>query len=45
MPVETTKIIRLNGTSLTVNITKEVRELGLDRGDEVDLTIAPHCPD
>ena len=35
------KVIRLNGTSLTVNITKEVKELGLDRGDKVIIAIKP----
>ena len=35
----TVKPIRKNGTSLTVNITKEVKELGLDRGDKVIIAI------
>lgn len=39
--VITVKPIRMNGTSLTVNITKEVKELGLDRGDEVIITLRP----
>lgn len=39
--VITVKPIRKNGTSLTVNITKEVREMGLDRGDEVIITLRP----
>lgn len=39
--VITVKSIRKNGTSLTVNITKEVKELGLDRGDKVIIAIKP----
>lgn len=39
--METVKVIRLNGTSLTVNITKEVKELGLDRGDKVIISVKP----
>lgn len=39
--VITVKPIRKNGTSLTVNITKEVKELGLDRGDKVIIAIKP----
>ena len=39
--VITVKPIRMNGTSLTVNITKEVKELGLDRGDKVIIAIKP----
>lgn len=35
------KTIMLNGTSLTVNITKEVKELGLDRGDRVMIILKP----
>ena len=37
----TVKPIRMNGTSLTVNITKEVKELGLDMGDKVIIAIKP----
>lgn len=35
------KTIMLNGTSLTVNITKEVKELGLGRGDRVMIILKP----
>lgn len=35
------KKIMLNGTSLTVNITKEVKELGLGRGDWVMIHLKP----
>ena len=38
---EVVKPLRLNGTSLTVNVTKEVREMGLDRRDEVIITLRP----
>lgn len=37
--ITVTKKIRLNGTSLTVNITKELKEMGLDRGDAVVVTL------
>lgn len=33
------KIITASGGSLTVNITKELRSLGLDKGDIVRITI------
>lgn len=35
----TTKMITKNGTSLTINITKEIKQLGLDRGDYIEVTI------
>lgn len=34
-----TKMISKNGCSLTINITKEVKQLGLDRGDFIEVTI------
>lgn len=39
--VTAVKTIMLNGTSLTVNITREVKELGLDRGDRVMVILKP----
>lgn len=35
----TTKMITKNGTSLTINITKEIKQLGLERGDYIEVTI------
>ena len=37
--VTTTKIVRQNGTSLTINITRELRTMGIDRGDAIEVTI------
>ena len=45
MEITTTKTVMLNGTSLTITVTKEVREMGLDRGDEVDVILIPHVSD
>lgn len=39
MELKAIKRIRLNGTSLTVNITKELRTLGLDMGDDVEIVL------
>lgn len=41
MEIKSVKVIRLSGTSLTVNITNEVKELGLDRGDRVIIAVKP----
>lgn len=35
----TTKMVTKNGTSLTINITKEIKQLGLERGDFIEVTI------
>ena len=37
--IRTVKKIILNGTALTVSITKELKQLGLDRGDAVEITL------
>ena len=37
--ITTTKMITKNGTSLTINITKEIKQLELDRGDLIEVTI------
>ena len=39
MELKAVKRIRLNGTSLTVNITKEARMMGKDIGDEVEVVL------
>ncbi len=36
-----TKKITASGDSLVINVTKEVKRLGLDRGDDVAVTLAP----
>lgn len=36
-----TKTITASGDSLVINVTKEVTRLGLDRGDYVNVTLAP----
>ena len=36
-----TKTITASGDSLVINVTKEVKRLGLDRGDDVAVTLAP----
>lgn len=36
----TTKKITASGDSLVINVTKEVKRLGLDRGDDVAVTLA-----
>ena len=42
MRIETaTKTITASGDSLVINVTKEVKRLGLDRGDDVAVTLAP----
>ena len=38
--ITTTKMITKNGTSLTINITKEIKQLELDRGDLIEVTIS-----
>lgn len=40
-----TKKITASGDSLVINVTKEVKRLGLDRGDDVDVTLAPIIDD
>lgn len=40
-----TKTINRVGNSLTINVTPEVRALGLDRGDKVDVTLEPRHED
>ena len=40
-----TKTISASGDSLVINVTKEVKRLGLDRGDDVDVTLAPAIDD
>lgn len=37
--VVTTKEVKLSGTSLVLNITKEARLMNIDRGDIVEVTI------
>lgn len=39
MKIHATKKITQSGDSLTVNITKEVRALGLSRGDMIIIVI------
>ena len=39
MRITTTKRILSSGTSLAINITKELRALGLDRGDWVKVVL------
>ena len=41
MRTKATKKIMGVGHSLTVNVTKEVKALGLDRGDYVNVTLEP----
>lgn len=40
-----TKKITQSGDSLVINVTKEVKRLGLDRGDAVDITLTPAMAD
>lgn len=37
--IETTKTIRMSGSSYTVALTNEVKALGLDAGDLVKITL------
>ncbi len=37
--VKATKQIMRNGNSLTINVTQEVKKLGLDQYDYVDITL------
>lgn len=37
-----TKMIKKSGDSLVINVTQEVRRLGLTRGDLVDITLTPY---
>lgn len=37
--LETCKRVSASGNSLTLNLTKELRQLGLDRGDAVKVTL------
>ena len=37
--MKTIKTVILNGTSLTVSITKELKAMGLGRGDRVIVTL------
>lgn len=39
MFLETCKRVSASGNSLTLNLTKELRQLGLDRGDAVKVTL------
>ena len=39
MELKAVKRIRLTGTSLTVNITKEARMMGMDIGDDVEIVL------
>ena len=41
MKTKATKKIMVVGHSLTVNVTKEVKAMGLDRGDYVNVTLEP----
>ena len=41
MRTKATKKIMGVGHSLTVNVTKEVKAMGLDRGDYVNITLEP----
>ncbi len=46
MKTETaTKKITQSGDSLVINVTKEVKRLGLDRGDVVDVTLSSEDAD
>lgn len=40
-----TKTIMQSGDSLVISVTKEVKRLGLGRGDEVDVTLSPALED
>lgn len=40
-----TKKITQSGDSLVINVTKEVKRLGLDRGDTVDVTLSSERAD
>lgn len=40
-----TKKITQSGDSLVINVTKEVKRLGLDRGDTVDITLSSEQAD
>ncbi len=40
MEVDSVKHVARNGTSLSINMTKELRMLGLDAGDLVHITIS-----
>lgn len=35
----TIKTVRRSGSSLTCNLTRELKELGLKEGDEVEITL------
>jgi len=39
------KTVKSSGDSLTINATRELRQLGLDKGDEVMVTFGPSGPD
>ncbi len=45
MAIKTSKQITSTGGSLGLNVTKEVKALGLGRGDTVDITIGPADPE
>ena len=40
-----TKQITQSGDSLVINVTKEVKRLGLGRGDDVNITLSPALSD